>query len=162
MMEAIYAVVGHIKRLAAGGPVDPSGVFLLDMLRRCGAARPAELAARTGLDQSTISRKLRSLDQQGYLQRLPDPSDGRASLVNVTDHGAQLLRASLDARSAALDAALAGWSDADRECFGRLLHRLAEDVGALDGHAGCPAHAASANSTGTTESPDPAHTQESA
>lgn len=146
-MESLYAVVGHIRRLASGGPLDPSGVFLLDMLRRCGAARPADLAARTGLDQSTISRKLRSLDQQGYLQRTPDPTDGRAWMVAVTDTGLRLLRESLDARSAALTAAMIAWPEDDRVMFSRLLHRLADDVGALDGHGNCPASTILTSST---------------
>ena len=135
LVESLYSVLGHMRRLAAPGPVDPSSVFLLDMLRRCGPARPSDLAARTGLDQSTISRKLRALETQGYLHRTSDPDDRRAFVVHVTDHGNALLRVSLEARAEAMSAVLASWSVSDRADFGRLLHRLADDFGALDTHA---------------------------
>lgn len=137
MVESLYSVLGHMRRLSAPGPVDPSSVFLLDMLRRCGPARPSDLAARTGLDQSTISRKLRALETQGYLHRTADPEDRRAFVVHVTDQGNALLRVGLEARADALSAVLDAWPDAERAEFGRLLHRLADGFGTLDTHATC-------------------------
>lgn len=134
VIEALYATLGHVRRLGTHGPVDPSGVFLLDMLRRCGPARPAELAARTGLDQSTISRKLRALESQGYLRRIPDPSDGRAWSVSVTDDGSQLLRDKLDSLGSAMAQAASDWSEADRSALVVLLRRLADDAGAVTAH----------------------------
>ncbi|MDQ1247853.1 MAG: hypothetical protein QG597_2225 [Actinomycetota bacterium] len=139
MVEALYAVLGHLRRAAASGHVDPSSVFLLDMLRRCGPARPSDLATRTGLDQSTISRKLRTLEAAGYLHRTADPDDGRASVVLVTDEGNALLRVNLEARADALATVLAAWPEADRVDLAQLLHRLADDFGAFDGHGTCPA-----------------------
>lgn len=142
LVESLYSVLGHIRRLAAPGPVDPSSVFLLDMLRRCGPARPSDLATRTGLDQSTISRKLRALEAQGYLDRSPDPHDRRAFAVAVTEQGNALLRISLEARAEALAAALADWPTSHQADLARLLHRLADDLGTLDTHAECsrPGH----------------------
>lgn len=134
VLEALYSTLGHLRRMAAPGPVDASSVFLLDMLRRCGAARPADLAARTGLDQSTISRKLRSLESQGYLRRLPDPADGRAWLVSVTGDGALLLRDKLDRLGSAMARAAADWNESDRAQLVALLRRLADDAAASDGH----------------------------
>ncbi|MFN8127104.1 MAG: MarR family transcriptional regulator [Candidatus Nanopelagicales bacterium] len=141
LLESLYEVVGHIRRLSPSDALDPSGIFVLEMLRRCGAARPSDMATRTGLDQSTISRKIRALESQGCIERTADPGDGRASVVTVTPTGHDLLRQSLDTRAATLSDALESWTDVDRHNLGALLRRLADDLdteAAHGSHPTCP------------------------
>ena len=53
--------------------------------------RLTELAARAELSLSAASELVNELEQLGYLQRVPDPHDGRAKLIVPTDRGQQAL-----------------------------------------------------------------------
>lgn len=53
--------------------------------------RLTELAARAELSLSATSELVNELESLGYLQRVPDPSDGRAKLIVPTARGAQAL-----------------------------------------------------------------------
>lgn len=62
--------------------------LLASLSRRHGIGIGA-LAQRLSSDASTISRLLRPLEQAGLLIIEPDPEDGRARLVRLTDAGAE-------------------------------------------------------------------------
>lgn len=53
--------------------------------------RLTELAARAELSLSATSELVNELEALGYLQRIPDPSDGRAKLIVPTPRGARAL-----------------------------------------------------------------------
>ena len=54
--------------------------------------RATELAARSGMSKQAVGEVVRDLERQGYVERRPDPSDGRANLVCFTDAGWNFLR----------------------------------------------------------------------
>ena len=49
--------------------------------------RPSELAARNQLSRQSINDLLSDLEKRGYLERTPDPTDGRARIVRFTKRG---------------------------------------------------------------------------
>src|SRR5215212_11924007 len=49
--------------------------------------RPSELAAHNQLSRQTINDLLSDLEKCGYLERTPDPTDGRARIVRLTERG---------------------------------------------------------------------------
>ena len=49
--------------------------------------RVTELAARIGTTKQAVGYLIAYLETQGYLERVPDPSDGRAFLVRRTEKG---------------------------------------------------------------------------
>lgn len=53
--------------------------------------RPKAIADRAGMTKQGISPLLADLERLGYLERGPDPSDGRATLVRFTQAGHSLL-----------------------------------------------------------------------
>lgn len=55
-------------------------------------SRLTELAGSCGLSLSATSELVDGLEALGYLQRAPDPSDGRAKLVLLTDSGWRAIR----------------------------------------------------------------------
>lgn len=65
---------------------------ILARLRRRRGIGIAILAEHLTLDGSTLSRLIRPLARQGLLDIRPDPDDGRAKLLWLTDPGAELLR----------------------------------------------------------------------
>lgn len=57
--------------------------------------RPSELAEATQLTKQTLGSILDRLEKAGYVARTPDPADGRARVVTVTDRGHELVVLSL-------------------------------------------------------------------
>ena len=70
---------------AAGfGDVRPSyGSVLLPLYEEDGL-RMGELARRARLSKQTITEMIRRLERDGLVERRPDPSDARASLIFLT------------------------------------------------------------------------------
>ncbi len=54
--------------------------------------RATALAERAGMSKQAAGQVVRDLQRQGYVERLPDPSDSRATLVRFTDAGWRFLR----------------------------------------------------------------------
>jgi DNA-binding MarR family transcriptional regulator len=57
--------------------------------------RITTLAERGGMTKQGIGQLVRSLEELGYLERAPDPADGRATLVRFTTSGQRFLRDAL-------------------------------------------------------------------
>jgi DNA-binding MarR family transcriptional regulator len=64
----------------------------LTTVERHGELRLGELTRLEQIGKSTMTRLMSKLEAAGYLHRWVDASDGRVSLVKVTDHGAEVLR----------------------------------------------------------------------
>ena len=86
--------------------------------------RLTQLAARAQLGLATMSELVTELERSGYLERRPDPADGRARLIYPTPRGRQLLDDAGD-RVAEIEqhwAELVGGEEFERTC--RVLARL--------------------------------------
>jgi DNA-binding MarR family transcriptional regulator len=128
LASALYAVVLQLARLPVDVPVDKAGLAVLHETRRLGKVRPSDLAAQMRLDLSTISRHLRTLEQQGMVQRSTDPDDARALRISVTPGGEEVLTRLLSHRAATIRDAIAQWPETERSTLGQLLRRLADDL----------------------------------
>jgi len=53
--------------------------------------RLTDLAARAGMTAPSMSQLVDELQAFGYLERVPDPSDGRAKLIRPTREGRRLI-----------------------------------------------------------------------
>jgi len=101
-----------------------SGYLLLAELETGGPLGIAALADATRVDVSTASRQIVPLERQGLVQRLTNPADGRGSLVEITQHGLDRLRATREERHTVFLDLLHDWSDRDRATFVTYLARL--------------------------------------
>ncbi|MEU3446235.1 MarR family transcriptional regulator [Streptomyces thermolilacinus] len=104
--------------------LEPAAYGLLVRLDEAGGQRATELAGYFGVGKGTMSRQLRALEELGLIARRPDPADGRASLVRLTDEGRERFRRVRDARRARYVRKLAGWDRAEVAELARLLHQL--------------------------------------
>ncbi len=73
-------------------------------------SRLTDLAERSGLTKQSVGEAVADLEGLGYVERVPDPDDGRAKIIRLTPHGAK-----------ALDAARCEFDDIER--------RYAEAIG---------------------------------
>lgn len=112
--------------------LEPAAYGLLVRLDDAGRQRATDLAAYFGVGKGTMSRQLSALEDLGLVTRRPDPADGRAWLVELTEEGRDRFRSVRRARRARYARKLAGWDRADVDRLADLLHRLntADEPGA--------------------------------
>ncbi|WP_410785218.1 MarR family winged helix-turn-helix transcriptional regulator [Kribbella sp. C-35] len=130
VMHAFTRIGRRLKAKQPGDTLDHSAHIVLFALRCNGALRLSDLAGKLELDASTASRHVRSLEQLGLIRRSPDPDDGRAFRVELTEQGIEQWEASARHRMEVLSAAMEGWSDEDVQTFERLMTRFADGVAA--------------------------------
>lgn len=125
-----FALVSTQERLigAAGVPVERAGVGVLRCVSERGEIRVSELAQFLGVDTSTMSRHVRSLERAGFLIRSVESSDRRACRVGLTSAGVEVLGLLREARHRYFTELLAGWTSDEREVLALLLGRLADEV----------------------------------
>jgi len=77
-------------RAAGYNDLSPAHVLLFRYPTVAGL-RPSQLADSLGLSRQSVNDLLRHLEAKGYLVLQPDPSDGRARRIALTERGAALL-----------------------------------------------------------------------
>ncbi len=87
-------------------------------------SRVTELADRAKVTKQTASALVQALEDAGYVERVPDPTDARASLVRVASRGA----AATDAARAEIERIEAEWR---RELGASRYDRLVRDLEVL-------------------------------
>lgn len=96
---------------------------------RTGGIRLTALAARAQLSLAATSELVNDLAALGYLTRRPDPQDGRAKLIELSDRGRALLADAGD-RVADIEAR---WSDLVGEAdFAQMCATMQRLLDALD------------------------------
>jgi DNA-binding MarR family transcriptional regulator len=78
-------------RSKAGSDITPSQSSALARIERSGPVRLGTLAELEGTTAATMSRVIDSLGDRHLIERVPDPLDGRASLVRLSPQGGALL-----------------------------------------------------------------------
>ena len=64
-----------------------------------GDTTVTQLADRLGVTVQAVSKTVREMEVLGYIQRRPDPGDGRSSLLALSPRGEGVLAASRQARA---------------------------------------------------------------
>jgi DNA-binding MarR family transcriptional regulator len=86
--------------------------------------RAVDLAAKFGLDKSTISRQVNHLIDSGLLSRAVDQPARRGVRLELTPKGDAALAAAANSIRAALTVWLADWSDEEIGQFAAMVERL--------------------------------------
>ncbi|WP_438853516.1 MarR family winged helix-turn-helix transcriptional regulator [Agromyces sp. M3QZ16-3] len=87
-----------------------------------------ELAGAVGVDQPRASRLVQAAVEEGLVVREADPDDARRTRIRITDLGRGVVHATTSSRRRAIESALEGFSDEDRERFAELLARFADGL----------------------------------
>ena len=101
-------------RARSGSDITPSQSSALARIEQSGPVRLGSLAELEGTTAATMSRVIDSLAQRHRIERVPDPLDGRASLVRLSPEGGALLHEVRVRNTEALRSALAGLSPQQR------------------------------------------------
>ncbi|AXG77201.1 MarR family winged helix-turn-helix transcriptional regulator [Streptomyces paludis] len=125
--------VARLHRIAAAKLLRDTGLypgqeFLMMHLWDRSPVRQSELIRSMDLDPSTVTKMLQRLDSAGYVQRRPDPSDGRAVLVEATDSSCPLGAEVRSAWTELENHTLAGLDATERAELARLLAKVEKNL----------------------------------
>ncbi len=97
-LNAAIRAVGMRHRALAAGLLGPLGlhpgqeVILLEIDAH-GPRTQVQLATASGCEPPTITGSVRKLEDAGLVVRRPSPTDGRATIVDLSEHGRRLMPA---------------------------------------------------------------------
>lgn len=74
-----------------------------------------------------MTRTVQQLQKSGYVTRVPDPDDGRAQRIQLTEAGRAAVGRVRDAGARGMQLALADWSPDELGQLATLFHRMVDD-----------------------------------
>ncbi|RZU16150.1 DNA-binding MarR family transcriptional regulator [Kribbella rubisoli] len=91
------------------------------------ALRLSELAAQLGIVPRSATSVVDDLEAAGLVERQPDPHDRRATLVDLTPNGRQILNTLREKRRDVMVSQLSRLTPEEQQVLAHLLQRLAND-----------------------------------
>src|ERR1700755_372445 len=87
LAEALEQTASWVRRTTPRVEWSLAGATTLDTLGREGPQRVSDLTAREAISQPGMTGLVARLAAAGLVERGPDPTDGRATLVSITAAG---------------------------------------------------------------------------
>ena len=116
----------RVQTQAALAPweITPAQARALGVLTRHGAVRLGALSEHLHIAPRSATEVVDGLEQRGLVERRPDPSDRRATLVALTSRGGEVADGVRAARAAEAEEFFAGLDATDRAELTRILAAL--------------------------------------
>ncbi len=112
----------------SGFAVDRASYGVLARVGEHQPVRLSDLAHLLGVDVSTISRQVATLEQRGLLSRAADPDDGRAVLLQLTAPGQAYLRKLSAAWHEIVADSLVDWEPREIAQFAAMIGRFVANL----------------------------------
>ena len=117
-------IVTWLRRSRSATDVSATALSLLDRLDVGGEHRVTDLAVLEAITQPAATALVNRLETRGWAERSADPSDGRATLVTITDAGRERLHRHREERSRRIADLLARLDAADQAALLAALPAL--------------------------------------
>lgn len=105
-----------------------AGEFDVLATLRCSGApyqlTPTTLFNTLMISSGTMTHRIDRLEQADLVQRIPDPSDRRGTLIQLTDRGFTLIEKAVEAHVANMNHLLSGLEEAESKALAQLLRQL--------------------------------------
>jgi DNA-binding MarR family transcriptional regulator len=128
LAEAFSAVARQLRHASqetlAPWDITPSQLRALRVLGHHGALHMSALSDRLHIAPRSVTEVADALEARGLMARRPDPADRRATLVELTERGHDVLGAIRAARGLEAERAFDRLSAADRDHLTRILRQL--------------------------------------
>lgn len=131
LLVSMHRIVRHLRRNRTTTAMHPTQFLALMLIADEQPIRIGEIAARVPCSQPTATTTVAGLEEAGLVRREPDPVDGRATAVVLTDAGAETVEASGRQAAEELAKLLSRLDDADRKLVleaGAVLARVTDDL----------------------------------
>jgi DNA-binding MarR family transcriptional regulator len=125
------ALLGPVRRemaKTAAPELHAGGAAAVWQLADQGPLRMGDLASRLHVDLSVVSRQVGELVAAGFVDRHPDPADGRACVLSLTATGRAALDSAVGRLTQAFEPHLSGWGERDLLRIAAELRRLRDDL----------------------------------
>ena len=126
MLKTCTDVVRRIDTYLAGHGLQQNRFFILVLLYRSPGVPLAvhRLAAGVGVSRPTVTGLLDGLERQQWVEREPDPGDGRGVLVRITEAGIAYLHGVMPGYFALVNRLFAELGEADYRQLLELLGKI--------------------------------------
>ena len=128
LSEAFWAVARRLRERSqetlAPWDITPAHLRALRTLRRHGTMRLSELSDHLQIAPRSTTEVVDALEARNLVRRRADPGDRRATLVEVTEHGTDVLAAIRDTRGTEAGRVFGRLSPPDRAELARILTQL--------------------------------------
>ncbi len=128
LSEAFWAVARQLRERSqetlAPWDITPAHLRALRTLRRHGTMRLSELSDHLHIAPRSTTEVVDALETGDLVRRRADPGDRRATLVEVTEHGTDVLAAIRDTRGTEAGRVFGRLSPPDRAELARILALL--------------------------------------
>jgi DNA-binding MarR family transcriptional regulator len=128
LSEIFWAVARRLREASqetlAPWDITPAHLRALRTLGHHGTMRLSELSGRLHIAPRSATEVVDALESSGLVRRRADPDDRRATLVEVTEHGADVMAAIRAARGTDAERLFGQLSPADRADLARILGQL--------------------------------------
>ncbi|MBE1162198.1 MarR family winged helix-turn-helix transcriptional regulator [Dyella acidiphila] len=101
---------------------------VLYLLREGGQLSQKDLSQHAKVEQPSMAQTLARMERDGWIERSPDPEDGRSSLVSLTRNAKARLPKLRQALDADREQVLAGFSKQEAATLVHLLQRLNQNL----------------------------------
>jgi DNA-binding MarR family transcriptional regulator len=126
--EAFWSIARQLretsKHALAPWDITPSQLRALRVLSRHGVMRLSGLSDHLHIAPRSATEVVDALESRDLVRRRPDPGDRRATLVELTEHGASVLNAVSAARGTEAERVFGRLSPTDRAHLARILRKL--------------------------------------
>ena len=122
MVAALMATVSSSVRASRKG--NAATLLLLQALAAVERARPSDLATALDVHQSTISRQLQPLEDEGFIALTVDSDDRRSCFAALTARGRRHLEELHQFGLSRFELFVADWSQEEIRTLGHLLAKL--------------------------------------
>ena len=120
LVHRVRRVIG-VRARAVHPDLQPAAYLVLTHLDESGPARSSAVVEALGIDKGAVSRQIQHLVDLGLLERAPDPADGRAALLSLSEDARARLERVRHDRWERFGERLAEWSADDlTELAGQL------------------------------------------
>lgn len=125
LSEELASAVTEVARLLIreGVQVNRTSLSVLATLRD-GPRRITDLAACEFISQPGMTTLVSRLEDEGWVERRPDPADGRAVLVAITPAGRKMVETAIAARTEALRRRIEPLGGKERQALARAVEAL--------------------------------------
>jgi DNA-binding MarR family transcriptional regulator len=125
------------RRIAqAGLGLTPGEGRMLAHAARAGVVRQNVLAERIGIEAMTLSGYIDRLEVKGLVERIPDPDDRRAKLVQLTEKASEALGGVSDAAASIRADASSTMDAADWALLLKLLRQARDNLAEMRAQQG--------------------------